>query len=138
MPDRRLHLLVEGQTERIVVRDVLQPYLETIGWRGSGSIITKRRRGAGSNSRGGVTSGGKLVPEIRRLLHGRSIDLLTTVIDYYGFPADGPGMAARTQGDPLQGVRDVEGAMSEVIGDRRFVPHLTLHELESWVFAAAD
>ncbi|HEY3748029.1 MAG TPA: DUF4276 family protein, partial [Pseudonocardiaceae bacterium] len=28
--------------------------------------------------------------------------------------------------------------MSTAIGDRRFVPHLTLHELEAWVFAAAD
>jgi hypothetical protein len=28
--------------------------------------------------------------------------------------------------------------MAAVIGDKRFVPNLVLHEAESWVFAAAD
>ncbi|HEX5401244.1 MAG TPA: DUF4276 family protein [Pseudonocardiaceae bacterium] len=41
-------------------------------------------------------------------------------------------------GDPFQRVRHVEDAMSAAIGDRRFVPHITLHERESWVFAVAD
>ncbi|PFG48236.1 putative AbiEii toxin of type IV toxin-antitoxin system [Amycolatopsis sulphurea] len=35
-------------------------------------------------------------------------------------------------------VQHVEAALSAAIGDARFVPHLVLHELETWVFAAAE
>ncbi|HEY3748030.1 MAG TPA: hypothetical protein VGL80_02430 [Pseudonocardiaceae bacterium] len=54
MPDRRLHLLVEGQTELIVARDVLQPYLEDMGWLVKASIIATRRPATGPANRGGV------------------------------------------------------------------------------------
>jgi hypothetical protein len=138
MPDRRLHLLVEGQTERIVVRDVVQPYLESNGWLVSSSIIATKRPAAGPASRGGVTSWAKLEREIRRLLRDSGLDVLTTMIDYYAFPQDAPGMATRPAGSPVQRVGHVEKALSRAIDDGRFVPHLTLHEVESWVFAAAD
>jgi len=35
-------------------------------------------------------------------------------------------------------VRHVEQSVSAALGDPRFVPHLVLHELEVWVYAAAD
>jgi hypothetical protein len=138
MPDRRLHLLVEGQTERIVVRDVLQPYLESTGWLVGSSIVATKRPATGPARRGGVSSWGKLEREIRRLLRDSGLDVLTTIVDYYAFPQDGPGMDTRPVSGAVQRVTHVEKALAKVIGDPRFVPHLTLHEVESWVFAAAD
>lgn len=85
-----------------------------------------------------MTSWAKLAREIRLLLHDASLDVLTTVIDYYGFPDAAPGMATRPNADPYQRVAHVEQAVAAVIGDQRFVPHLTLHESETWVFAAAE
>jgi hypothetical protein len=49
-----------------------------------------------------------------------------------------PGMQDRPVGDPYARVAHVEAEFAAEIGDRRFRPHLVLHELEAWVFAAAD
>lgn len=62
----------------------------------------------------------------------------TTIIDYYGLPDDVPGMDTRPAGDPYARLSHVEDAMAADVGHGRFLPHLVLHELETWVFAAAD
>jgi hypothetical protein len=138
MADRRLHLLVEGQTEETIVSNVLQPELESAGWLVTWSILRTKRPAGGPAHRGGVTSWAKLEREIKLLLRDTSLDVLSTVIDYYAFPQDAPGMGTRPTGDPRQRVEHVEQALASAIGDRRFVSHLTLHEAESWVFAAAE
>ncbi len=135
---RRLHLLVEGQTEDTVVREVLAPYLGERGFWITSSILVTRRSAGGAWNRGGATSWGRFAGDVRRLLGNTSLELLTTVVDYYGFPADSPGMATRPTGTSLDRVRHVEAAVAAAVGDSRFVPHLVLHELETWVFAAAD
>lgn len=138
MPDRRLHLLVEGHTENAVVRNIVGPHLESAGWIVSWSIVKTGQPRGGPVARGGVTSWTKLANEIKFMLHGRGFALLTTMIDYYAFPLDAPGMSTRPAGDARAAVEHVEHAIADAVGDRRFVPHLTLHELEAWVFAAAD
>jgi len=135
---RRLHLLVEGQTEEIVVNNVLEPYLRDRGWTVSMSIVATKRPASGPHHRGGVSSWAKLEQEIRLLLRNRDLQVLTTLFDFYAFPVDSPGMETRPASDPYQRVAHVEHAMSEAIADPRFVPHLILHELETWVFAAAE
>jgi Domain of unknown function (DUF4276) len=61
--------------------------------------------------------------------------MLTTLIDYYGFPNDAPGMADRPIGSPYARVEHVERALAETVSDRRFLPNLVLHEIEAWVLA---
>ena len=138
MADRRLHLLVEGQTEELIVGNLIQPYLESTGWLVSTSILATKRPASGPAHRGGVTSWAKLAREIARLLKDSSLNVLTTVIDYNGLPADVPGMATRPVGGPMCRVRHVERELTASIGDPRFLAHLTLHESEAWVFAAAS
>ncbi len=135
---RRLHLLVEGQTEEIVVNQVLEPYLAERGWSVSKSLFTTKRPGGGPNHKGGITGWSRLKREIQLLLRDSSLDVLTTLIDYYAFPDSSPGMADRPHGDAYTRVAHVEKALCADIGDERFLPHLVLHELEAWVFAAAD
>lgn len=135
---RRLHILVEGQTEEIVVNNVLEPYLQDRGWTVTKSIVKTKRPASGPASRGGVSSWAKLESEVRLLLRSSDIHTLTTLFDFYGFPADSPGMADRPSSSPYARVEHVERSLTSAISDPRFVPHLILHELETWVFAAAE
>ncbi|MEV7554152.1 DUF4276 family protein [Amycolatopsis sp. NPDC089917] len=137
MPEpRRLHLLVEGQTEATVVRDLLSRHFRHQGWLVTYSTV--RTHTSSVTYRGGVTSWPKLHKEIKELLASPRLTVLTTLFDYYGFPPDAPGMATRPSGPATTKVTHVEEAMRAAVGDRRFVPHLVQHELESWVFAAGD
>jgi len=135
---KRLHVLVEGQTEETVLRDVLQPHLEGVGWSVSRSLVKTKRPASGPMHKGGVTNWAQADREIRLLLRDSSITVLTTLFDYYAFPVEGPGMGTRPPGDPYGRVRHVENALAAEIGDGRFRPNLVLHELEAWVFAAPD
>ncbi|ANN21414.1 hypothetical protein SD37_41475 [Amycolatopsis orientalis] len=135
---RHLHLLVEGQTEEIVVDSVLEPYLQDRGWTITKSIVTTKRPAVGPASRGGVSSWARLENEIRLLLRNSDIHTLTILFDYYGFPADSPGMRNRPSSSAYDRVEHVEKSLVSAISDTRFVPHLVLHELETWVFAAAE
>lgn len=101
-------------------------------------MVTTKRPAAGPAHKGGVSTWAKLKKDIRLLLRDTSLDILTTVVDYYACPGDCPGMLTRPTGSPFIRVEHVERALSDTVADRRFLPHLVLHELETWVFAAAD
>jgi hypothetical protein len=136
MSYRRVHLLLEGQTEETVTARLFRPFLETNGWAVTSSVMLTARPANGPAHRGGVSTWPKLQREIKRLLRDTNITVLTTVLDYYGFPSDSPGMGDRPDGGAEIRVAHVEHALSAAIGDSRFVPHLSLHETEAWVFAA--
>lgn len=135
---RWLHILVEGQTEETLVRNVLEPHLARHGFSVSQSILVTRRVAGTSWNRGGVGSWTKLAAELRLLLRNTRLDVLTTVIDYYGLPSDTPGWTGQPAGSARQRVEYIEAAMADDVDDSRFVPHLVMHETEAWVFAAAD
>ncbi|MFB9300302.1 DUF4276 family protein [Kibdelosporangium philippinense] len=132
----RLHLLVEGQTEETVVRDIIAPHLTAVGWWVNWSIVKTKRPASGPAHRGGLGSWQKLEIELRNLLRDSSLKVLTTVLDYYGFPPDAPGMSNRPNGSAHDRVDHVERELRAHFGDARFLPHLVLHELEAWVFVA--
>src|SRR5438067_6805937 len=112
MMSRRIHLLVEGQTEETVVRDLFQPYLEENGWSVSSSILKTRKIGSAPARRGGVSIWSKLHAEIGQLLRSSHLDVVSTLLDYYGFPADAPGMADRPIGDALARLEHVECSLA--------------------------
>jgi hypothetical protein len=65
---RKLHILVEGQTEEVVVNDVIKPYLSSDEVYVTTSILTTKRPAGGPAHKGGVTSWGKISREIQLLL----------------------------------------------------------------------
>jgi hypothetical protein len=132
---RHLHILCEGQTEEILVRDVIARHFATAEVRITKSTFVTKRPAGGPAFRGGLSNWGKLEPELRRLLNDSSTTVLTTLFDYYAFPPDAPGMADRPHGSPYERVRHVEAALAKAIDDRRFLPNLVLHEIEAWVLA---
>lgn len=135
---RRVHLLAEGQTEEVVVDTVIRPHLEGLGWVTSLSLVKTKRPAAGPSHKGGITGWAQIQRDVRLLLNDTSLDVLTTLFDYYAFPADRPGMVDRPSGDVYERAGHVERCLADAIGDRRFRPNLVVHELEAWVFAAAD
>jgi uncharacterized protein DUF4276 len=129
-------ILVEGQTEETLVRDVIGPHLEGVGIAIVPVILKTKRVKAGGAFRGGVTNTAQVLGDIRRLLGDSSASVVTTMLDYYGLPSDFPGMDSRPAVDAYRRVTHVEGALAAAIDDKRFLPNLTLHELEAWVFVA--
>src|SRR5438045_1766630 len=118
---KRVHFLVEGQTEETAVREMIAPYFDAAGWLSTLSIVKTKRPAGGPSFRGGLTTWSQLEREIRLLLRDTSIDVLTTVVDYYGFPADCPGMAERLRlNSAEERVECVESALAKAIGDVRF------------------
>jgi len=131
----RVLLLAEGQTEETFVNEVLGPHLEARGiWLTPVVVATKRVR-VGGKFRGGVSSWRQIEGEIRRLLRDSAAAAVTTLLDYYGLPGDVPGMSDRPPVGPRARVEHVESRMGEVVADRRFRPHVVLHEYEAWIFS---
>ena len=91
----------------------------------------------GPSHKGGVSTWAKIEKDLRLLLRDSSATHVTTMLDYYGLPSDSPGMSTRPSGTAYERVAHVEEQMYLAIGESRFVPHLVLHETETWVFAAA-
>jgi len=133
---RRLHFLVEGQTEETVARDLIVPHFEALGWSVSVSLLMTKRVAGQPSHRGGATSWAKMLTDIRLLLG--SFDVVTTIIDYYGCPSDTPGMADRPDGNAHVRVRHIEAAVRAAVNHPCFLPNLVLHETEAWVLAAVE
>jgi hypothetical protein len=135
----RLHLLVEGQTEETVVTNTLAPYLEARGWSVTHSVLATKRPAGGPKYRGGISNWAKIERDIRLLLGDSSLNVLTTLFDFYAFAPDAPGMTGTAGATTAHDrVCEVEEALATAVADHRFLPHLVLHELEAWVFAAAE
>jgi hypothetical protein len=129
-------VLVEGQTEEQFVNDCLGPYLRDKGLiLERPTIVVTKRVAGGPNFKGGISSYGQVQRDLQRLLHDGHASVITTVLDYYALPKDFPGMESRPAGSPRSRVEHVETAWAAAAGDRRFVPHLALHEFEAWVYA---
>jgi hypothetical protein len=135
----RVLLLVEGQTEEAFVNHVLRPHPEPLGiYIGRPSLLRTKELPEGRPYKGGVTTYRQMSRDTQRLL-GDSGAFVTTLIDYYGLPADFPGLAtARALADVNDRVEALEKAFGNDINHPRFYPFLALHELEAWIFAAPE
>jgi hypothetical protein len=132
---RYLHILCEGPTEEAVVVNVVAPHFDPLSVQVSYSIFTTSRPAGGPTFKGGLARWSKLERELRLLLRNTATTVLTTLFDYYAFPADAPGMADRPHGSPYDRARHVESAIAAAIGSPCFLPNLVLHEIEAWVLA---
>lgn len=63
---------------------------------------------------------------------------MTTLIDYYGLPADFPGVSTLPDASPHQKVAHLEQAFAQDIGDARFLPYLMLHGFEAFLFVQPE
>jgi hypothetical protein len=135
---KRVLALVEGQTEERFVKDVLCPYLWGHEIDVTPTIAATKRVKRGPVFKGGITDYQKVENDLRRLLGDTGAVAVTTFIDYYGLPADFPGMASRPPGNPIQKAVHVETEWARQIAHDRFRPYLMVHEFEALLFSKPE
>ena len=117
---KRVIFYVEGQTEEIFVKRVLQPHFEPL------DIFVEPR------TEGGVVSYEKTKRNINKFLNDKSLSLLTTMFDFYGLHTTFPkNKAGKT---PVDKVRNLEKKLAADINCQRFLPYFSLHEFEAFLF----
>jgi hypothetical protein len=131
---KRILILVEGQTEEWFVKEVLEPHLLSVGLSLTPVIINTRRLEPGEKSKGGLIRYEQVKRELRTLLQDGNAVRVTTLFDFYGLPHDFPGMAGIPTGSCYERVAHVEQAFASDINHPRFLPYLTLHEFEAFIF----
>lgn len=134
---KKILILVEGQTEEMFVKTVLNPHLESGGGCAIPKIVATKFVKRGTQFKGGIPAYDRVRPQIMRLLNDSSAVSVTTFIDYYALPESFPGKKTIVGSTPIERVKHLEEQLLLDIGDtRRFVPYYSLHEFEALLFAS--
>ena len=133
----RLHFVVEGQTEEEFVNSVLVQHLAAQEVIGDARCVLTSRQGP-RQFKGGISKYVQVQRDLRLWMkEDQASDArFTTMIDLYGLPGDFPGKE-QTRGlqDPYQRISQLENHFAQDISDRRFIPHVQLHEFEALLFS---
>lgn len=136
-----LNVLCEGQTEELFVKDVLKPYLKSLGLIVKHRLLVTSRK---KNASGGMLSYQQAKNDL--LLWMKEVSgnkgerhYFTTMFDLYALPNDFPGWAeAAKQKDKYAMVREIEHAFAEDMQSLLFIPYIQLHEFEALVFCGLE
>lgn len=136
---KRVHCIVEGQTEVKVFYSILTPYI--LSRTGVYIEITPIK-----HSGGGIVKYSKLLPELRNHLKDKD-KILTTFFDYYGilekhnYPKYKEAKIDQT--NAKVGVELMEKGLkddleSQGINTKNFIPYIQLHEFEALLFSSDE
>jgi hypothetical protein len=135
---RRLYLFAEGQTVQTFADTVLKPHLAAFQVYLHPPVLIAHAKKKGRVHRGGGRKYGPMKRDITRFLAQESGNdvAFTTMIDLYALHSDFPGLAEAEalRHIPAKRVEALEQAFAQDINDRRFVPHIQLHEFEACLF----
>jgi hypothetical protein len=129
----RIKLLVEGQTEEVFVRELLQPHYLRMGLYMTPIIVS-----TSPGYKGGMSSYAKVRPQIERLCLQDSAAWITTMFDLYALPTDFPGKSLAVHGSGQQKAQYLERQMAADISLRNFLPYVQVHEFEALLFSQAE
>jgi len=132
----RIKLLVEGQTEEVFVRELLQPHYARMGLYMTPIIVS-----TSPGYKGGMSSYAKVRPQIERLCKQDTRAWVTTMFDLYALPDDFPSKASaayRAKRSGKDKVEYLEQALRADVATSNFVPYLQQHEFESLLFSNID
>lgn len=146
MASLRLLVHVEGQTEENFVNEVLGPHLVAQGYASVSARIVGNARSR--DHRGGIRRWDTVCKDIVHHLRTDRTCIGTTMVDYYGMPASGPGAwpgraNAGKHAKSSERAEAVEAALLEGIVQRmgsgfdpqRFEPFVAMHEYEGLLFS---
>jgi hypothetical protein len=133
----RVHVIVEGPTERSFVQQVLAPLL----W-ASEIYLAATVVGVPAH-KGGRTNYARVKKDVLRRLKEDRTAYCTTMFDFYGLGKDFPGTPLPANLSNVDKVIHFEQAMKEDVAadapelrpDVRFLPYLQLHEYEGLLFS---
>lgn len=147
MSSIEIHIIVEGKTEQIFVRDVLAPYM-------AGQAIYLRAIRIGKpGHKGGDVRFQRALNDIKELLAQRPDTYVSTMFDYFRIDNNWPGknkldqkinsgikLSAREKATTLEQATLMELkihlADSEI--EKRFIPYIEMHEFEGLLFSDAE
>lgn len=134
---RRLDIIVEGQSEREFVSQILAPYLERRGVIKAYDVSPIVVRTTPVH-RGGVSKYQHLKNDIQRSLSSSNPELVVSMmIDYFRMPANVPAPAnLREMESDVEKAAAIEACIEEDIADRRFLAYIQLHEFEAFLYAS--
>ncbi|MFH0989968.1 MAG: DUF4276 family protein [bacterium] len=135
---RKILILVEGQTEEMFVKKVLNTDLEQFDRYAVPIIIATKKVKRGNQFRGGVPHYDRVKLQIQRLLNDTSAALVTTFIDYYALPDSFPGKSSLQGTTPTARVQYLEQAIQTDINNSKFTPYYSLHEFEALLFSVPE
>lgn len=133
---KRVYLLVEGQSEETFVREVLTPHYSRLSLFFT-PIIVRTSPGY----KGGVTSYGKIKPQLIRLCRQDRTACVSTMFDLYALPSNFPGKAADEYPLNSNGAHKaefLEDALRKDVNEPNFIPNLMVHEFEALLFVQPD
>jgi hypothetical protein len=133
---KRVKIFVEGQTEETFVRDVLAPYFHR-----QQVFLTPILAQTSPGHKGGIVRYAKIRRQLERLCKGDVDCTVTTLMDFYKFPKDAPGVedaAYATLTNCYDKVQRLQENLGEDLGRRNFLPFLMLHEFEAILFCKPD
>lgn len=134
---KRLDIIVEGQSEREFITQVLAPYLdrcEVIETYAVSPIVVR----TSPNQRGGMSKYQHLREDILESLASTNEDLIVSMmIDYFRLPANvpKPNNLNDLKSDFAK-AEAIQNYIAEDINDRRFIPYIQIHEFEAFLFAS--
>lgn len=135
---RQVAILVEGQTEEAFVKRVLQPLVGCSNADLTPIVVHTSRAASGAARRGGG-QWRHYRSHLQKLLAQPHWAMVTTLVDFYGYPDDAPSCSCTGVHLPSQCADSRQAAMREALGsDRRFAPFVVVHEFEALVIAAGS
>jgi len=137
---KRVHIVCEGQTEEMFVKELLYPPFLSKGLCLIPVLIGK------PGHKGGNFRFERLLADVRNQLMGDSTAFCTTFFDFYGLPNEFPGKtAAAGKAHSQEKAQIVCDAMVEKLtgklGDdamHRFIPYIQMYEFEALLFSDPD
>ena len=135
---KTIDILVEGQTEEKFVKELLKYILKPKGVDLNAIIIKTKIVKGGSDFVGGISEYSQIERDLRNILESTDADLVTTMIDFYKFPGDMPGLENAPVGDYIKRIDYYENTFAANINDNRFLPYLQLHEFEALLFSSPE
>jgi len=138
----RLHIIAEGQTEELFVKEILAPHLATVGNKSVDvrCVETSRRRERNRlfKYKGGLFGYPKARNDITDWIKQEKSRacFFTTMFDLYALPNDFPdwNLAAK-ENNPYERIKVLENALAKDIASRFFIPYIQLHEFEALILA---
>src|SRR5207253_28449 len=138
---RRVIAVVEGQTERSFVDNVLAL------WLGAREVGLTARLVGNPGHKGGGRAYDRPRKDIVMLLKQESETIITTMFDFYGMvPKSWPGRAKAAKVSHQLKAKTVEDAIADDIATefkkssvrRRFIPYIQMHEFEALLFTRPE
>lgn len=136
---KRIHCIVEGQTEVQVFSSILRPYI--FNKTGAYILFTPIK-----HTGGGIVNFSKILPELRNHLKDKD-KIVTTYLDYYGINSNHDFKyfkeAKIDNTNANIGIELLEKGMIDSLSEngintRNFIPYIQLHEFEALLFSSHE